>query len=206
MAYNRWGMKRIVLGSTKVITRNQALPSNTILLIFVTLTVVNLILCLAGPDYIAPSLPIFSRQIPTAPIGSINKSFWTSAARFGDISFALFPLVILFALKAPPFAFLATRFFTQLAWDKLIVLHRLVGWLIYGLTTMHVLLWTVQLAKDRYEGRAMFFAVWTSGRFVAGMIGYAALTGLMVFSHRSIRKNRFDVSRYHFPATSWEMT
>ena len=191
-ALQRWGMRRQLFGSEKLNTRNRALPNNRIVLVFSVLTCITLILCLVGVDYLTPSAPFFSLHYPSN--GHINKSFWTSAARFGDMAFALMPLAILFALKAPPFAILATRFFTQLAWDKLIVLHRWSGWLIFSLTTLHVVLWTVQLAKDQYNGRQVFFAVWSSPRFVFGAVAYVAMTALMLLSTRRMRKNHYQVS------------
>lgn len=83
-----------------------------------------------------------------APQYTISKTVWTSAARFGDFAFALLPLCVLFALKAPPFAVLALPFMAQIHFDKLVRLHRWTALLIWVLVAVHISLWSVQLAKD----------------------------------------------------------
>lgn len=201
-AYAKLGMRRHVLGSKKPGKRNRALPSNNVMLAVVLITAVTIVLCLIGADYVVPSSSIldFSKSFrkrasasPTSPGYTINKSFWTLGSRFGFMAFALMPAVVLFALKSPPIGFLSLRLLTQLHSDKLAMLHRGVAWLVWGITTAHVALWTVQLFEDSRNGRATWFFLWTNYRFIFGCVAYAALCGVMVLSLRPIRKNRYEV-------------
>jgi len=102
------------------------------------------------------------------------------------------PLVVLLALKAPPFAVFSLPFFTALYSDQLITFHRAAGWLIFGVTTAHVVLWTVQLFQDQYNGRAMWFTAFTSMRFIFGCTAYGCMCLLMLLSLRPVRKNQFE--------------
>jgi hypothetical protein len=142
-------------------------PSNGQILTMSFLTIAVLVACFAGPDYIAPSgrawqqtSALNKRQGPGntpfynfSPAYQINKAWWTVGGRTGTISFSLFPLVILFALKAPPFALLALPFTLRLHFDKLARLHRWSGFLLWIICTIHVITWGVQLGKDRRGGR-----------------------------------------------------
>jgi len=65
------------------------------------------------------------------------------------MAFALFPLCVLFALKAPPVALLALPFTVQLFNDKLAFLHRWSGRLVWFVTALHITLWGVQLGNDK---------------------------------------------------------
>lgn len=70
----------------------------------------------------------------------------------GLIAFAFLPLCVLFALKSPPFALFALPYPTQLHFDKLIGMHRWCGRLIYFITVIHVVTWSVQLSRDHRRG------------------------------------------------------
>jgi hypothetical protein len=177
--------------SGKGFKQPEALPSNAQMLTMTLLTLLVLVLCTVGPDYVNPNIGIFTptydrdfrnaqTQFPKAPPRTnnpptmvvrfvkrldsafdpnvilrffapqytISKTIWSSAARFGDFAFALLPLCVLFALKAPPFAVLALPFMAQIHFDKLVRLHRWTAHLIWVLVAVHVALWSVQLARD----------------------------------------------------------
>ncbi|RSH80974.1 uncharacterized protein EHS24_008405 [Apiotrichum porosum] len=194
--FNKWGMRRVTIGSKKG-SRSTALPSNSVLLVSLLVTGLAIALCFVGTDYIAPGLGLFSAAkrgmaTNTGPSYSIGKSMWSTASRFGIMSFALFPLVVLLALKAPPFAIFSVKVFTHLYSDKLMTFHRVTGWIIWAMTTAHVALWTVQLFRDQYNGKAVWFTLFTSVRFVCGIVAYFFLCLLMVLSVRPIRQNRYE--------------
>jgi hypothetical protein len=184
-----------------------ALPSNAQLLSLVFLILILLTLCLVGPDYIARGTKVwdlthnitrraiepraeshqfnlFRRGPPVAstattrnPEYTIHKAWWTSGGRTGTIAFALFPLVILFSLKAPPVAIFAIPFLIQVHFDKLARLHRWLGLLIWLITTAHVVTWGVQLFNDRRgsSGRQnadkpAWYFVWLYPLFIEGCV------------------------------------
>ena len=200
-SYAAFGIRRHTLGSKKPGRRNRALPSNNVMIIGTIITTVTIVLCLIGSDYIAPSSSIldfstsFKRALQSAssPQYVIGKSFWTLGSRFGFMAFALFPAVVLLALKSPPAALLSLRMLTQLHADKLAILHRVVAWLVWAITTAHVALWTVQLFKDSRNQRSTWFSMWTNYRFVCGCVAYAAMCLVMVLSMRPIRKHQYEV-------------
>ena len=194
-------MRRTTIGSKKLGARNRSLPSNSVILTIALITIVSCVLCVVGADYVSPSSSVFNfanasrkRSSSTSPTYTINKAFWTSGSRIGDMAFALMPLVVLVALKSPPVAFLSYRFFTHIWADKLAVFHRASAWLVWVLTTVHVVLWTIQLFKDRINGQVAWIAMWSNYRFIFGCVAYATMTAVMVFSLRTIRKNRYEVS------------
>lgn len=206
--WSKWALRRRTwrkkhalanaLKTGKGFKQPEALPSNAQILTMTVLTIVVLVLCTVGPDYINPNIGVFTPTynhdarnamtvFPKAPISTqnsaqnqstptatlvrffkrayafdpnvilrffapqytISKAVWTSAARFGDFAFALLPLCVLFALKAPPFAVLALPVMSQIYFDKLVRLHRWTAHLIWFLVTVHVALWSVQLARDK---------------------------------------------------------
>lgn len=165
------------------------LPSNAQLLGLLVLLVISLVLSFVGPDYIAPGTRIWdlfhnttqpsgtsTDSSPTSfsstpPSFTISKTWWSSGGRTGTIAFALFPLCVLFALKAPPFAVFALPFFIRLYNDKLAFLHRWSGRLIWFITTLHVALWTVQLCLDVLKpGTPIFTVAFTYEKFVFGWL------------------------------------
>jgi hypothetical protein len=145
----------------------QALPSNAQILALVALFVSALVLSFVGPDYLAPGSQLWNlHRYPSVnlvprepsydpedytylqPQFTINKAWWTSGGRTGLIAFALFPLTVLLALKAPPFAILSSPYFVHLCFDKLAFLHQWCGFLVWLLATAHTVLWSIQLAID----------------------------------------------------------
>lgn len=191
-------MKRWTLGSKKPGARSTTLPSNAIIVSISIIFIAAAALCVVGPDYITPSTSVLNfantKRDLSGPTYTISKAFWTSGSRFGIIAFALTPLVVLLALKAPPIALLAWRPLTHLYFDKLATFHKAVAWLIWGLTTIHVALWTVQLFYDKRNGDAVWFIAWTSYRFIFGAIAYASMTAIIVLSLKPIRKSGYEVS------------
>ena len=186
----RPGLLRAIPLNRKAIS----LPSNAQLISLTGMVLVAFTLALAGPDYIAPRFKVWqftSRNIlqsrtpgqlkelydtstldPYLPQYTISKSLWSSSARFGQIAFALFPLCVLFALKAPPFALFAVPFMVQFFFDKLVWLHRWSGRLIWLLVLIHVILWTIQLVRDHNPntGRSAFIYAFTYSPFLYGWI------------------------------------
>lgn len=174
-----------------------SLPSNGQLLCLTFLPLAAILLCFIGPDYISPTAQAFditardsqywdtNMYAKYAPTYTINKNWWTMGSRIGIMSFALFPICVLFALKAPPFAVLAIRFTTQLYFDKLAWLHRWTGRLIWLATVAHVTLWSVQLAKDTRPntGITAYSYAWSFPRFLWGWVVSRTFRSFVVFSH-----------------------
>ena len=197
--YTRWGMRRTTIGSQKPGARNRSLPSNNVLVGVAVIAIATIVLSIIGSDYIAPSTSVLDfATLPlrrdTNPAYTISKAFWTSGSRLGDMAFSLMPLVVLLALKSPPIAVLSLRALTHLWADKLAIIHRAVAWLIWALTTIHVILWTIQLFRDQLNGKAAWISMWSSYRFIFGCVAYGALTAVMLFSLRPVRKARYEVS------------
>ncbi|KAI9633732.1 uncharacterized protein MKK02DRAFT_17105 [Dioszegia hungarica] len=200
---SKWAIRRQPIGKRRSGgARGRALASNGILLISAILLLIALILTFVGPDYIAPTLGVLSfrkRQFLSpgqiqyaSPSYTIHKSIWTIASRLGDTAFALTPLTVLLAMKSPPVAILAWRGLAHLYSDKLATFHKVTAWMVWGATTAHVALWTVQLFLDRRNGSATWFAMWTNYRFIAGVVAYTALTGVMVASFRIVRQKQYE--------------
>lgn len=168
-----------------------SLPSNAQLLSLVCIFVISLVLCFVGPDYIAPQVGVFD-FVNDAPVANIKrrdaypislffkyqpqytipKAWWTVGGRTGLVAFALFPLCVLLALKSPPFALFSLPFTAQVQFDKLGVLHRWTGRLIYLVVVIHVATWSVQLAKDTRQttGQAAYTYAWIYQKFLFGWI------------------------------------
>ena len=199
--WTRFGMRRHTLGSKKPGAKNRALPSNGVIATIVIISIIALVLSVVGADYIVPtsstldfSTSFRKRATGASPGYTINKSLWTLGSRFGFMAFALVPLVVLLALKSPPIAILSLRPLTQLYADKLAAVHRAIAWLVWIMTTVHAVLWTIQLFEDRRNGKPTWLSLWTVYRFIFGAVAYGAMTALMVLSLRTIRKNSYEVS------------
>ncbi|KII88473.1 hypothetical protein PLICRDRAFT_41633 [Plicaturopsis crispa FD-325 SS-3] len=191
-------------------------PSNAQLLALGVLLIFPLALSCVGPDYIAPNLKLWEFYGPNAttttttttarraydtsvwtqyqPQYTIAKAWWTAGSRTGLIAFALFPMCILFALKAPPFAVFAIPFMIQLHFDKLAWLHRWSGRLIWLLSAAHVALWSVQLARETRPatGQIVYTYAWKYEKFIYGWIAFGLLTLLMVFSILPLRRSYYE--------------
>ncbi|WVN87551.1 uncharacterized protein L203_102734 [Cryptococcus depauperatus CBS 7841] len=196
--YTKWGIRRKAFGRPSNGRRGMVLPSNNIMVSIAILVAIPVALTLVGPDYVKPNLSVFNYTKRAFVPYTINKAFWTSGNRFGDMAFALIPLVVLFALKAPPFAVFCLRPFTHLFHDKLVLFHRVAAWLVWAITTVHVILWTIQLFKDQHDGKAVWFTMWRNYRFVFGCIAYGLMTALMVASLKPARKHAFSISHTLF--------
>lgn len=163
----------------------KSLPSNAQILAVCALFAGALVLSFVGPDYLAPGAQLWNyHDYPIAspqkrdydvsdytflqPQFTIPKAWWTAGGRTGLIASALFPLTVLFALKAPPFALFSCAYFTQLCFDKLAFLHRWCGILVWFLTTLHTVFWSVQLASDRRPstGEVGYTYAWQYEKFI----------------------------------------
>lgn len=216
--WNRMMIRRIVLrkkrdqkssttsGRKK---RPLILPSNAQVLSIALVGALSALLCVIGADYIAAdtgtwdlgtsfSKRLVARRATTyaTPLYNIDKEWWTSGARFGLIAFALFPLVVVLALKQPPAAVLSIRQFTHLYADKLQLLHRWVGRFIWFLTAIHVALWSVRLFKDQRsptDTRSVWVVIWIYDKFQWAVVGFVAMTALIVLSTNFVRKRAYEV-------------
>jgi hypothetical protein len=200
-SWSKWALRRrtlrkkhkLAMAQRKNLPHQQptALPSNAQLLSLFILLLATIALSVAGPDYIAPGVKLWQfhrRRLGTSqivprtaaydpssfvqPQYTIGKAFWTAGGRTGQIAFALLPLCVLFALKAPPFAIFAIPFMVQLYSDKLAWLHRWSGRLIWLMSTVHVVLWSVQLVRDRRDttGQIALVYAWQQPKFICGWI------------------------------------
>ncbi|KAI0306451.1 hypothetical protein B0F90DRAFT_1808149 [Multifurca ochricompacta] len=178
------------------------LPSNAQLLCFFSLATACLAATFVGPDYIAPAnrFWVFRRSAApdvTAykPQYTIQKAWWSSGGRAGLMSFALFPLCLLFALKRPPFAIFAISFLTNIHFDKLIWLHRWTGRLIWAMAALHVALWSVQLANDTRNGtgKVAYVYAWQYPRFIYAWTAFGLLTLLTLLSLGPIRHKHYEI-------------
>ncbi|KAJ9110493.1 hypothetical protein QFC19_001619 [Naganishia cerealis] len=188
--------------------RSHVLPSNAQVFSIALVGLVTALLCVIGADYIAAntgtwdlgtsfSKRYFQKRATTyaTPLYNIDKEWWTSGARFGLIAFALFPLVVVLALKQPPAAILSIRQFTHLYADKLQLLHRWVGRFIWLLTAIHVALWSVRLFKDQRSAtdtRSVWMVIWIYDKFQWAVVGFVAMTALIVLSTSWVRKRAYE--------------
>jgi hypothetical protein len=171
-----------------------SLPSNAQLFFLTIITISTFCFMFAGPDYLAPSMSIwqFRRRSVDYTLSSfyylqpqytINKAWWTSGGRAGLIAFALLPLCVLFALKAPPFALLANSWTINVHFDKLAWLHRWSGRLIWFVAAVHTALWSVQLSKDKRTGtdQVAYVYAWGYTKFVYAWIVRSLLLIIIYF-------------------------
>ncbi|KAH8116953.1 hypothetical protein DFH11DRAFT_1141658 [Phellopilus nigrolimitatus] len=198
-----------------------ALPSNAQLLSASALFVGVAVLCVVGPDYINPDLSMFNFSQSTAsdsatslasaparrtavdssvfdffiPRYTIDKAFWTAAARTGGVAFALYPLTILLALKSAPFALFAIPGLVGYSHDKMIRLHRWVGRLVWLVTAAHVALWIVQVCRDRRAGTGELVInyVWGYPKFRYGWVAFGSLTLLMLTTLSAVRGPHYEL-------------
>lgn len=173
------------------------------------LTLSTLALAFIGPDYITPKVGKWDLNVrslsardafdptllyPYRPQYTISKAYWTSGGRTGLIAFALLPLCILFALKAPPFALFAIPRLVQLHFDKLSWLHKWCGRFIWFISALHVALWSIQLSKDRRDatGKTALSYAWGYSKFIYGWIAFGLFTFIIVMSLHPIRKHYYE--------------
>ncbi|KAF9644193.1 hypothetical protein BDM02DRAFT_3122293 [Thelephora ganbajun] len=190
------------------------LPSNSQLLSLGFLFILVMILSFVGPDYITPHTALSSGGNAGSPPHTnaqkrainheeveqyvahytISKAWWTVAGRTGLMAFSLLPLCILLALKAAPFAIFALPYTIQFSFDKLSTLHRWVGRLIWFITAIHVISWSVQLAthSNPVTGKKGYAYAWIYPPFLWGWAAFALLTLLIVLSLRPFRYNFYE--------------
>ncbi|KAF9815300.1 hypothetical protein IEO21_04663 [Rhodonia placenta] len=158
------------------------LPSNAQILTLTVLVIATMALAFVGPDYFAPGSRIWN-------------AWWTSGNRTGLIAFALFPLCVLLALKAPPFAVLALPFVAQLHFDKLAWIHKWIGRLIWLLSALHVALWSVQLLVEKRSstGQFVYTYAFQYRNFIYGWIAFGVMTLLVASSFRPIRQLHYEL-------------
>ncbi|KAF9516391.1 hypothetical protein BS47DRAFT_1341050 [Hydnum rufescens UP504] len=215
-------------------------PTNSQMLFLVVLIIVTAALCTLGPDYIpsggtSPSpvrdvtprnidpfvLEKRSNQTVTAqsPSYIVSKAWWTAGGRTGLMAFALIPLCVLIALKAPPFALFALRFPLQLHSDKLAWAHRWLGRIIYICTVAHVATWSVQLARDhRAEAGPAWKFMFIYPKFIYAIAAFVSMNLLVVLSSSRFRDKGFEYfyflhlllvsstlvfSALHYPPLGW---
>lgn len=216
--YNKWAMRRRTWRGKHAIEMSKkrgkhhypvSLPANGQLLALAIICALTAALTLAGPDYIAPNVPLFfKRDVATAvssssasndlasslagntvelhsraqgdiwqyvgfqPGYTIWRAWWTLGGRTGLIAFALMPLCVLWALKAPPFALFALPFTAQYHFDKLSWLHKWLARIIYLLTLLHVVFWSIQLFRERRTSghEIAYNFAWLYTKFVWGWV------------------------------------
>ncbi|KAJ3779273.1 hypothetical protein FB446DRAFT_710363 [Lentinula raphanica] len=219
-AWSKWALRRRTWRGASALERARRtgkniqpiiLPPNSQILCLIALPIIAFLLAFVGPDYISPNLRLFDLDSPNLsaratsydpslfyqyqPQYTIHKAWWTSGGRTGLIAFALLPLCVLFALKAPPFAIFALSFTTQMYFDKLAWLHRWSGRLIWLITFLHVLLWSIQLLLDHRPttGKIGYTYAWQYDKFIYGWLAFGLLTLLIFVSSRFIRKAHYEV-------------
>ncbi|KAJ1309512.1 hypothetical protein OPQ81_006286 [Rhizoctonia solani] len=183
-----------------------SLPSNAQLIAVTILFVAAALLCCVGPDYISPYTRMWDLKSNLTSPALIRRDFMEAFRSFEKrapiastpttriIAFSLFPLCVLFALKAPPFAVFALPFTTQMHFDKLALLHRWSGRIIWIITTIHVATWGVQLGRDERHGAGgiAWDYVWQYPLFIYGIVGYILMTLLVALSLSPIRTKYYE--------------
>lgn len=132
-------------------------------------------------------------ELTTHVSWQVAKSVWTQGNRWGFMAFAAMPLIVTLALKSSPFALFTMPWFTGLHWDKVGTFHRAGGWIVWGMVTIHAVVWTVKLFEDYYDGRPLWFAMLTVYRFRFGITAYTAMTLAMALSLRPVRNRSYEV-------------
>ncbi|KAJ4487921.1 hypothetical protein J3R30DRAFT_865582 [Lentinula aciculospora] len=219
-AWSKWALRRRTWRGASTLERARRtrkhiqpliLPPNSQILCLIALPIIAFLLAFLGPDYLSPNLHLFELDAPNLstratgydassfyqfqPQYTIYKAWWTSGGRTGLIAFALLPLCVLFALKAPPFAIFAISFTTQVYFDKLAWLHRWSGRLIWLITFLHVMLWSIQLLRDHRPttGKIGYTYAWHYDKFIYGWLAFGLLTLLIFVSSRFLRKAHYEI-------------
>ncbi|WFD22900.1 hypothetical protein MEQU1_001579 [Malassezia equina] len=119
-------------------------------------------------------------------------TFWSMGSRFGDFCNALTPMVILFALKQAPFAFLSLPIFGRYASNSLSFLHRWGGRVLWLYASLHTILWAVQVARDTTAKSDLWSHLLVVPRFRWAITAYIFLTLLTVLSIEPIRRMQYE--------------
>lgn len=118
---------------------------------------------------------------------------WSKAARCGDMAFGIWPLVIVCALESTSSSPVVRWLGLRIEWISRISWHRLFAFLVYALTTLHVILWTVQFARDVIKGELAWYVVYSYPNLRVGCAAYAAFTLLMFGGSDRLRKRHYEV-------------
>ncbi|PWN47479.1 hypothetical protein IE53DRAFT_407529 [Violaceomyces palustris] len=121
------------------------------------------------------------------------RTWWTSGDRTGDMTSALTPLIVLFALKQIPFALLSMRLFGGYGFDRLSFLHKWGGRLVWLFATAHLATWSVQLGKDKRFEKQVWSFVFMWVKFRWGFVSYGFLTAMMLLSVGPMRQNYYEI-------------
>lgn len=217
--YSKWGMRRHKLRLwPKALGRAWVMPSNSYLLTIGSVGLTLILLATVGTDHIAHDKRPFDftpsthttapyataakraignsyEQLTTYVSWQVTKAVWTQGNRWGFMVFAALPLLVALALKSGPFGIFTIKWLTHLHWDKVGTLHRAGGWIVWGMTTIHVGTWSKQLWTDRApeSGTPMFFAMCTVWRFRWGITAYVAMTVAMFMSLRKVRDRSYEL-------------
>jgi hypothetical protein len=212
----RWSQLATRRGTWKVGPKDQRrtlfmFPSHGRLISTLSLILLVAVACVVGPDYIKPTEGVFEfsssrRQLAGtwnplqflnyAPQYTIQKAWWTAGGRTGMIAFALLPLCVSLALKAPPFAIFSIPHLIHLSFDKLGHLHRLTAWIIWILSAVHTALWSVQLFLDKRTNTqdTAYSYAWSASRFIFGWtVRIQLLSSPLELTHDPLRLS--DCSR-----------
>lgn len=119
-------------------------------------------------------------------------TWWTSGGRFGLMTNALTPFVVILALKQVPWAVMSTKLFGRYAFEKMSFLHKWGGRLVWVFASAHTVAWSVQLRLDERNGEEMwgFIFLWPKFRWAFVAMGF--LTLLAVLSIGPIRTHYYE--------------
>lgn len=135
----------------------------------------------------------FSPISTTAASYSIPyHTWWTVGGRFGLMSNALTPFIVILALKQVPWAIISLRIFGSYGFERLSFLHKWGGRLLVAFAVVHTVTWSVQLYRDQQFGGSLwsFVFIWNRFRWAFVAIGFLIL--LAVLSIGPIRTNYYE--------------
>lgn len=135
----------------------------------------------------------FSPITTTAASYSIPyHTWWTVGGRFGLMTNALTPFVVILALKQVPWAFISLRLLGSYSFERLSFLHKWGGRILAAFGVVHTVLWSIQLYRDQQFGGSIwtFVFIWNKFRWAWVALGFLVL--LTVLSIGPIRKNYYE--------------
>ncbi|PWN21695.1 hypothetical protein BCV69DRAFT_246906 [Microstroma glucosiphilum] len=153
----------------------------------------------------APMKSIARRDVPQWGIGNYvpldttvayynlpYHTWWTSGGRFGLMTNALTPFVVILALKQVPWAVMSTKLFGRYAFEKMSFLHKWGGRLVWVFASAHTIAWSVQLRLDERNGEEIwgFIFLWPKFRWAFVAMGF--LTLLTILSIGPIRTHYYE--------------
>ena len=167
-------------------------------------------LTLIGADYIDPKRGVFDTSAPVRrmmqwgigenpavmterPNATLPyHTWWTIGSRAGDLSNALTPLVVIFALKQAPFALMSMPYFGSLSVHALAFLHKWGGGLLWLYATIHTVAWCIQIGTDKSRKPDIWSHLLVVPRFRWAIVAYIFLTGLVTLSIEPIRRHYYE--------------